>query len=68
MDTTASILWGIVFSSIGFGFFLYGKKQNNFIVLLCGILLMVYPYFIMNTYLLVLIGIILMAVPYFWEN
>jgi len=28
MDT-ASLLWGLLFSSIGFGYFLYGKKQSS---------------------------------------
>jgi hypothetical protein len=68
MDSTALMLWGVVFSSIGFGFFLYGKKQNNYIVLLCGVVLMIYPYFVTNSYILVLIGVIIMAVPYFWKD
>jgi hypothetical protein len=68
MGSTAFLLWGVVFSSIGFGFFLYGKKQSNLIVFLCGILLMAYPYFISNTYLLVLLGLVLMATPYFYRD
>lgn len=26
MESTALLLWGVVFSSIGLGFFIYGKK------------------------------------------
>ena len=62
---TANILWGLLFGSIGFGFFIYGKKQGKMVPLACGILLMVYPYFIENNVLTVLVGVILMAVPYF---
>ncbi len=68
MFSTAFLLWGVLFGSIGFGFFLYGKKQKNFTVLICGLLLMIYPYFVPNSYLLVLVGIVLLAVPYFWRE
>ena len=64
MDTS-SLLLGLVFSAIGAGFFLYGRKQTRPVPLLCGITLMVYPYFISNNALLVGIGVVLMAIPYF---
>ena len=64
MDT-ASVLFGLVFSAIGAGFFLYGRKQKRPVPLLCGLALMVYPYFISNNALLVAIGVVLMAIPYF---
>jgi len=62
---TSSLLWGLLFSSVGLGFFLYGKKQKAVIPLFCGLGLMIYPYFISNTVLLVAIGVALMALPYF---
>jgi membrane protein DedA with SNARE-associated domain len=61
----AVLLWGLLFSSIGFGFFLYGRKQRAVVPLVCGIVLMVYPYFIPNVLALVAIGAVLTAVPYF---
>jgi predicted membrane protein len=64
MDTSV-LLWGVLFSSIGLGFFLYGKKQRAVVPLVCGLLLMIYPYFIPNVMVLVLIGIVLTAIPYF---
>lgn len=64
MDT-AWLLWGLLFSSCGLGFFLYGKNQRKVVPLVCGLVLMVFPYFVTNTILLVAIGIVLMAVPYF---
>ena len=45
MDQTA-ILWGILFGSVGAGFFLYGKKQGAVVPLVCGLLLIVFPYFV----------------------
>jgi predicted membrane protein len=59
------ILWGLLFGSIGLGFFVYGKKQKAIVPLVCGLTLMIFPYFITNTYLLVTIGVVLIAVPYF---
>lgn len=64
MDTSV-LLWGLVFGSVGFGYFLYGKKQRAVVPLVCGIALMAFPYFISNTVLLVVVGIALAAAPYF---
>ena len=64
MDTTA-LLWGLLFSSIGLGYFMYGRKQHRHMPLLCGLSLMIYPYFMTNHWLLVLIGIVLSVLPYF---
>jgi hypothetical protein len=64
----AQLLWGLVFSSIGFGYFLYGRKQRSIAPLLCGIALMIYPYFVPNAYALVGIGAALSAIPYFLRD
>jgi hypothetical protein len=63
--TTASLLWGLLFGSIGIGFAIYGKKQHKAVPLICGLALMIFPYFITNTILLVVVGIALTALPYF---
>jgi hypothetical protein len=62
---TSTLLWGFLFGTIGFGFFTYGRKQKAIVPLLCGLVLMVFPYFIANTILLVITGIALMVIPYF---
>lgn len=59
------LIWGVVFGSLGLGYFVYGKKQRAVIPLLCGVALMVVPYFISSTVLLVCLGIVLAAIPYF---
>jgi hypothetical protein len=61
----STLLWGLLFGSIGVGFALYGRQQRAVVPLLCGIALMVYPYFVPNVFALVAIGIVLMALPYF---
>ena len=65
MGSIAVLLWGLLFGSIGFGFFLYGKKQKAVLPLITGIALCVVPYFIANVYALVMVGVILMAIPFF---
>lgn len=65
MNGEAELLWGVLFGSVGFGFFIYGKKQSKLVPLGCGLALMVYPYFMPNVVALVLVGLVLIAVPYF---
>lgn len=61
------LLWGLLFGSVGLGFFVYGKKQKAAVPLACGLILMIFPYFVSNTLLLVAIGVELIAVPYFFR-
>jgi len=65
LGSAAVLIWGMLFGAIGFGYFLYGKKQKAIIPLCVGIVLCVFPYFIANVYVLVLVGLVLMAIPYF---
>jgi predicted membrane protein len=62
---TSSLLWGLLFGSIGLGFLIYGRKQRAVVPLVSGLALMVFPYFVSNIFLLVTIGIVLIAIPYF---
>jgi hypothetical protein len=64
---TALLFWGLLFGSVGMGFFMYGRKQHATLPLVCGIALMVVPYAIANTWLLVAAGIALMAIPYYFR-
>lgn len=59
------LLWSLLFSSIGLGYFVYGKKQKAVVPLLSGLGLMIYPYFVSSTILLVAIGAAIIALPYF---
>lgn len=65
MDNTSIIVWGMLFGSIGLGFFIYGKKQKAIVPLLTGVALFIFPYFITDIYMLVLTGAGLIALPYF---
>ena len=65
---TASLLWGVLFGSLGAAYFMYGKKQAAIVPLLCGIALMGFSYFVSNVWLMVLIGAALAATPYFFRR
>lgn len=65
MPEPVLLFWGIFFSAIGLGFFIYGRKQHKVIPLLTGVTLFIFPYFVTDLLNLVLIGIILIGIPYF---
>jgi hypothetical protein len=62
------IWWGLIFGSIGLGFFIYGKKQRAIVPLVCGLGLMLVPYVVPNAIVLVVVGVVLMALPYFFRD
>ena len=64
IDVT-SLLLGLVFGSIGFGYFIYGKKRKNKLIFWVGIALMVLPYVITNNVLVVIVSLALILTPYY---
>jgi predicted membrane protein len=65
VDSEASLLWAVLFGSIGLGFFIYGKKQRAVVPFLSGVALFIFPYFVSNVYMMVVIGVVFVALPYF---
>jgi uncharacterized membrane protein len=53
----------LIFSSIGLGYFIYGRKQKHKASFYTGIALMVFPYFITSTLGLIAMGAGLMLTP-----
>jgi hypothetical protein len=64
MDFGTTLIFSILFGSIGMGYFVYGKKQQAALPLLAGIVLCIFPYFVSNVYIMVLVGIILTVLPW----
>jgi hypothetical protein len=60
----AGLLWGVLFSSIGLGFFVYGKKQNRPVPLFCGIGLMILPYLPVDSTVMASAGAALTLAPF----
>lgn len=65
MPSPATLLWGMLFGAIGVGYFIYGKRQAMIVPLVCGIALVVYPWFVSGALLTIIVGAILMVIPYF---
>jgi hypothetical protein len=61
----SSLFAGLLISSIGMGYFIYGKKQRATVPLVCGIGMMAFPYFVTSVTLMLLIGALLMLAAYF---
>ena len=58
------MLASIFFSAFGVGYFIYGKKQAQFIMLGAGLALMLYPYFVSGVMTITLVGAVLVAAPF----
>ena len=65
MESTSQLLWGLLFGSIGVGFFIYGRKQKALMPFLVGIALFALPYVFTSAPALILGGLVLVALPYF---
>jgi hypothetical protein len=55
--SAANLIGGLIFGSIGFIAFIYGKRMNLWRPMLIGIGLMIYPYFINDDKIMLVIGI-----------
>jgi hypothetical protein len=54
--SSANLIGGFIFGSIGFVAFIYGKRMNLWKIMLCGLALMIFPYFIADAVVLYAIG------------
>ncbi|MDD3147287.1 MAG: hypothetical protein PHD82_08300 [Candidatus Riflebacteria bacterium] len=59
-----SIFLAMIWGAIGTGYFIYGKKQARYVFLLCGIGLMVFPYFVSDMVASIVVGLILLFTPF----
>ena len=53
----------LLFSIFGMAFFVFGRKQSRAGILLVGILLMIFPYFVSDIWAIAAIGTVLTFVP-----
>jgi hypothetical protein len=64
----SNLIGGLIFGSIGFVAFIYGKRLNVWRPMFLGIALMVFPYFIENTTWLWATGIFGTALLFLFRN
>lgn len=60
----ADLLWGLLFSSIGIGYFIYGRRQSRIDVKYCGLGLMLYPVVVSGVDMIIAVGLALCATPF----
>jgi hypothetical protein len=54
----ANLIGNLLFGSIGFVAFIYGKRMNAWKLMLCGLAMMAVPYFIADTAIMYATGAI----------
>lgn len=60
----STLFMGFLAGTIGTGFFIYGKKQQKYVPMLCGIGLFVMPYLIDDLWLLAAAALTLCLLPF----
>ena len=60
-----NLIAGLIFGSVGFIAFAYGKKQASTKYMILGGILLAYPYFISNTVAVYVIGAVLTLALFF---
>ncbi|HNS09713.1 MAG TPA: hypothetical protein PKN29_08435 [Candidatus Ozemobacteraceae bacterium] len=55
-----TMIWG----AIGTGYFIFGKKQSRFTFLICGVGLMVFPFFVSDFMVIMILGLVMTLAPF----
>jgi hypothetical protein len=66
--SAANLIGGLIFGSIGFVAFVYGKRMQLWKMMLCGLVLMIYPYFVEDMSILFAVGVIGSAALFFLRD
>jgi hypothetical protein len=61
------IICGLIFSSVGFVYFSYGRKMSVFELVMTGLALMTYPLFVESIPWNIGIGVVLSLLPFFFK-
>ena len=62
--TTSILLLGVLFGAVGVGYVMYARKQKAPLPLVCGVALMVLPYFLSNAVVLFLLCAVVAVLPW----
>jgi hypothetical protein len=68
MPDPDSLLWGMIFGAIGMGYIVYGKNQRRILIILDGIALCVFPYFVSGVLAMCVVGAALTLLPMFLKS
>jgi hypothetical protein len=65
MPSPGLLALNLLLGAFGLGYFVYGKKNGAVVPLVCGLGLMIFPYFISGVVPLLLVGLVLIFLPRF---
>lgn len=57
------LAWSLMFSIVGLIYFRWGKRESELLPLVCGVLLLAYPYFVSTSWAMAMIGLVLTVIP-----
>ena len=66
--STAGLMWGVLFSGVGVGAMIYGKKKSNAAFIVIGILLSGYTFLVQDTVMIAVVGAALCGALYFFRR
>ena len=58
-----TLFFGILFGALGGVYIAYARRVHEVDFLVCGVALIIYPYFFSNVLLIVIIGAVIGAIP-----
>lgn len=62
--SVGTLVASMLFGTIGVGYFMYGKRAERPVALVCGAVLAIFPWFVTNLAILIVIGVMLLAAPF----
>jgi hypothetical protein len=65
---TANLIAGLIFGTIGFSAFIYGKKTQRYKVMTIGLLLMGFQFIVTDNMMTYIVGTALTAALYFFRD
>jgi hypothetical protein len=66
--SVSTMIFGVIFGSLGMGYIVYGRKQKKGLPLLAGFILCVLPFFISNIFFLLIAGIGAAVLPFVFPS
>ena len=64
----STLLWGLLFSCVGLGYLVYGRKQRKLMPLVAGLGLILVPLFVHGVGWLLALGALLLVLPLLIKN
>ena len=60
----SNLFIGMIISTVGVGYVMYGRRQTKFAPVIAGVVLCIYPYFVDDWVWLIVIGVPLVVAPF----